>query len=47
VRWEIKDHPKLFEGYTKGHGIITVLRVLETQEGKRGKKQTEADEEAS
>jgi tRNA ligase len=54
VRWvkrEIKDHPKLFENYTKGHGIISTrerfLEWLETEEGKRGRKKAEADEEAS
>ena len=52
VKWvqrEIQNHPKLFEGYSKGHGIISTceqsLEWLETEEGKKGKKQVEADEE--
>jgi tRNA ligase len=48
VRREIKNHPKLFEGYSKGHGIISTrerfLEWLETEDGKKGKKQVEADE---
>jgi tRNA ligase len=48
VRREIKNHPKLFEGYSKGHGIISTrerfLEWLETEDGKTGKKQVEADE---
>jgi tRNA ligase len=54
VRWvrrEIKDHPELFESYTKGHGIISTrerfLEWLETEEGKREREKAEADEEAS
>jgi tRNA ligase len=38
VREEIKKHPELFDGYTKGHGIIATrerfLRWLETAEGR-------------
>ncbi len=51
VRKEIKHHPMLFEGYTKGHGIIATrgrfLEWLETDDGKKGKKKVETDEEAS
>jgi tRNA ligase len=51
VRKEIKKHPRLFEGYTKGHGIITTrerfLEWLETDDGKRGKKKAETGEEVS
>jgi tRNA ligase len=51
VRREIKDHPTLFEGYTKGHGIIATrerfLEWLETEEGRRGEIKAEADEESS
>ena len=49
VRREIKNHPELFEGYSKGHGIISTrerfLEWLETEEGKRGKKKAETEEE--
>jgi tRNA ligase len=42
VRGEIKKHPKLFEGYTKGHGIIaTRERFLEWLETKEGRYQQE------
>lgn len=54
VEWakrEIKHHPKLFEDYAKGHGIIATrerfLKWLETDEGKREKRNAEADEEAT
>ena len=51
VRREIKNHPKLFESYTKGHGIISTrerfLEWLETEEGKQGKKKAETEEEVS
>jgi tRNA ligase len=47
VREEIKARPALFDGYTKGHGIIATrerfLRWLETAEGGKGK--VESDEE--
>ncbi|KAI9511017.1 RNA ligase-domain-containing protein [Russula earlei] len=50
VRQEIKSHPELFEGYTNGHGIIATrnrfLKWLETEDGKRSKKQFEVDEKA-
>ena len=52
IKWvqrEIQKHLKLFDGYSKGHGIISTreqsLEWLETEEGKKGKKQVEADEE--
>jgi len=51
VKEEIKRNPSLFEGYTKGHGIIAsrerFLEWLETDEGKRGKKKAETDKEAT
>jgi tRNA ligase len=51
VKDEIKRNPDLFEGYTKGHGIIATrqrfLEWLETDEGKRGKRKTETDKEAT
>jgi tRNA splicing ligase len=51
VKGEIKRNPSLFEGYTKGHGIIATrerfLEWLETDEGKRGKRKAETDEEAT
>jgi hypothetical protein len=51
VRKEIKKHPMLFEGYTKGHGIIAThkqfLEWLETDDRKRGKKKAKMDEEVS
>jgi tRNA ligase len=53
VAWlkeEIKRDPSLFEGYTKGHGIIATrerfLEWLETEDGKRGKRKVETDKEA-
>jgi len=50
VKGEIKRNPSLFEGYTKGHGIIATrerfLVWLETDEGKRGKRKAETDKEA-
>ena len=51
VKGEIKSNPSLFEGYTKGHGIIATrerfLEWLETDEGKKGKRKTEPDKEAT
>jgi len=51
ARREIKNHPKLFEGYSKVHGIISTrerfLEWLETEEGKKGKKKAEAEKEVS
>jgi tRNA ligase len=51
VKREIKSNPELFEGYTKGHGIIAsrerFLDWLETEEGKGKKKMAEAGEEAT
>ncbi|KAH8980403.1 RNA ligase-domain-containing protein [Lactarius akahatsu] len=54
VKWvkdEIKKHPELFEGYTKGHGIIATrerfLRWLETGEGERDKEKVESAERVS
>jgi len=51
VKEDIKRNPSLFEGYTKGHGIIAsrerFLEWLETDEGKRGKKKAETDKEAT
>lgn len=51
VKWvkdEIKKHPELFDGYTKGHGIIATcerfLRWLETAEGESDKKKAESIE---
>ena len=48
VRREIKHHPKLFEGYTKGHGIIATrdrfFEWLETEEGKRSAREAETSE---
>ena len=44
VEGEIKRNPGLFEGYTKGHGIIATrerfLQLLETDEGEKGKSKT-------
>jgi tRNA ligase len=51
VKDEIKRNPSLFEGYTKGHGIIATrerfLEWLKTNEGKRGKIKAETDKEAT
>jgi tRNA ligase len=51
VKGEIKRNPSLFEGYTKGHGIIATreqfLEWLETDEGKRGKRKAETDKEVT
>ncbi|KAF8491349.1 RNA ligase-domain-containing protein [Russula emetica] len=51
VKGEIKRNPSLFEGYTKGHGIIATrerfLEWLETDEGTRGKRKAETDKEAT
>jgi tRNA ligase len=51
VKGEIKRNPSLFEGYTKGHGIIATrerfLEWLETDEGKRGRRKAETDKEAA
>ena len=51
VRDEIKKHPELFDGYTKGHGIIATrerfLRWLETVEGESDKHEIEATVEVS
>jgi tRNA ligase len=48
VRREIKHHPNLFEGYTKGHGIIATrdrfFEWLETEEGKRSARAAETSE---
>ena len=50
VKGEIKRNPMLFEGYTKGHGIISTrerfLQWLETKEGRGKKKEVETVEEA-
>ncbi|KAF8257890.1 RNA ligase-domain-containing protein [Lactarius quietus] len=49
VREDIKEHPELFEGYTKGHGIIATrerfFKWLETSEGESDKKKAESAEE--
>jgi len=46
-----RRNPSLFEGYTKGHGIIAsrerFLQWLETDEGKRVKKKAETDKGAT
>ena len=51
VKGEIKRNPSLFEGFTKGHGIIATrerfLGWLETDEGKRGKRKDETDKETT
>jgi tRNA ligase len=51
VRGEIKKHPKLFEGYTKGHGIIATrerfLKWLETKEGRDKQEEVVTVAEAS
>lgn len=51
VKGEIKKNPSLFEGYPKGHGIIATrdrfLEWLETEEGKRGRRKAETDEEVT
>ena len=51
VKKEIKEHPALFEDYTKGHGIIATrerfFQWLETREGKNKQKAAEAVEEES
>lgn len=51
VRKDIKNHPELFDGYTKGHGIIATrerfLRWLETGEGESDKKKVESAEEVA
>jgi tRNA splicing ligase len=51
VKDEIKRNLSLFDGYTKGHGIIATrerfLEWLETDEGKRGKGKTETDKQAA
>jgi tRNA ligase len=51
VKGEIKRNPGLFEGYTKGHGIIATrelfLEWLETEDGKKGKRKTETEMEAT
>ena len=51
VKGEIKRNPSLFEGYTKGHGIIATrerfLEWLKTEEGKSGKRKAENDKEAT
>ncbi|KAH9961179.1 RNA ligase-domain-containing protein [Russula compacta] len=48
VRREIKNRPKLFEGYAKGHGIIATrdrfFEWLETEEGKRSARADETSE---
>ena len=46
VKEEINARP-LFDGYTKGHGIIATheLRCLETAEGEKDKEKVESDEE--
>jgi len=48
---EIKRYPSLFEDFTEGHGIIAMrerfLELLGTDEGKRGKKKAETDDEAT
>jgi len=52
VKWvkAIKRHPALFDGYTKGHGIIATrerfLRWLETDEGERGNQVADSAEVA-
>ena len=49
VKEEIKTRPALFDGYTKGHGIIATrerfLRWLETAEGEKDKGKVESGEE--
>lgn len=54
VKWvkdEIKRQPALFDGYTRGHGIIATrerfLRWLETAEGEGDKKKAESAEAVS
>ncbi|KAH9025091.1 RNA ligase-domain-containing protein [Lactarius pseudohatsudake] len=54
VKWvkeEIKKHPELFKGYTKGHGIIATherfLRWLETGVEERDKEKVESAERVS
>ncbi|KAH9965570.1 RNA ligase-domain-containing protein [Lactifluus volemus] len=51
VRGEIKKHPELFEGYTKGHGIIATrerfLEWLETKEGRDKQEEVATIAEAS
>ena len=51
VKGEIKRNPDLFEGYSKGHGIIATrdrfLQWLETEEGTTGKKKSESEKEAT
>jgi tRNA ligase len=51
VKGEIKRNPDLFEGYSKGHGIIATrdryLEWLETEEGTTGKKKAETEKEAT
>ena len=51
LKGEIERNPSLFEGYTKGHGIIATrerfLEWLETDEGKRGKRKAETVKEVT
>ena len=51
VKGEIKRNPSLFEGYTKGHGIIATrelfLEWLKTEDGKKAKRKTETEKEAT
>ena len=49
VKDDIKRNPSLFEGYTKGHGIIATrgrfLEWVETDEGKKSRRKAETDKE--
>ena len=51
VKDEIMRNPSLFEGYSKGHGIIATrerfLEWLETDEGKTGKRKVETEKETT
>jgi hypothetical protein len=41
VRKKIKNHPKLFEGYTKGHRIIATRKQVPRVAGDRRQKEGE------
>ena len=51
VKGEIMNHPELFDGYSKGHGIIATrerfLKWLESGQGESDKKKAESTEEAA
>ena len=51
VKGEIINHPELFDGYSKGHGIIATrerfLKWLESGQGESDKKEAENTEEAA